>query len=166
VSDLRLLKTFSSLLKKKKKKCPRITRYKLVTTTRTTDGHLIVTRLIPWMRTGKNYVWMASLAAGKSRRQINDWLLRRTRRKRVQQFDRQLTGLGGTQASSIALRQVYVWLTKIPPGDMIMFNCESAKAEKQMKAWQKWINRHNPDLLFDVDHSTKSFYIYKPRIIE
>jgi hypothetical protein len=109
---------------------------------------------------------MASLAAGKSRRQINDWLLRRTKRKRVQRLDRQLTGLGGTQASSIALRQVYVWLTKIPPGDMIMFNCESAKAEKQMKIWMKWINRHNPDLLFDVDQNTKSFYIYKPKSIE
>jgi hypothetical protein len=138
----------------------------MVTTTRTADGHLIVTRLIPWLRTGNCYVWMASLAAGKSRRQINDWLVRRTKRKRVQQLDRQLTGVGGTQASAIALRQVYVWLEKIPAGDMIMFYCESAKAEKQMRIWMKWIERHNPELLCDIDHSTKSFYIYKPRIIE
>ena len=166
MSDLRHLNTFSSLLKKKKKKCKRITRHKIVTTTKTDQGHLIVTRLIPWLRTGKNYVWMASLAAGKSRRQINDWLSRRTKRKRVQQFDQHLSGLGGTRANSIAMRQLYVWLEQIPAGDMLCFRCESAKAEKQMKIWQKWIDRHDPNLLSDIDTSTKSFYIYKPRIIE
>lgn len=134
----------------------------MVTTTRMEQGHFIVTRLIPWLRIGKSYVWMASLAAGKSRRQINDWLMRRTRRKSVQQLDRTLTGLGGNTASAIALRQLYVWLRVLPDGDMIMFHCESAKAEKQMNTWIKWINRHNPELLFSIDVNTKSFYIYKP----
>jgi hypothetical protein len=125
VSDLRQL-TFASLIKKKK--CKRIKRKKLVTTLRLKNGAIAVTRLIPWICIGKNYAWMASLAVGKSRRQINDWLMRRTKRKRVQKLDNNLTGLGGNSGHAIALRQLYVWLDVLPPGDMVMFYCESSEA--------------------------------------
>jgi hypothetical protein len=54
----------------------------------------------------------------------------------------------------------------IGEGDIIMFYCESAKIEKQMKVWKKWILRHNPDLLHSIDEETKSFYIYKPMSLE
>lgn len=109
---------------------------------------------------------MASLAVGKSRRQINDWLGRRSRRKRVQKLHRNLTGLGANSGHAIALRQLYVWLEKVAEGDIIMFYCESAEAERQMKIWKKWILRHNPDLLHSIDEETKSFYIYKPMSLE
>jgi hypothetical protein len=163
VSDLRQL-SFSSLVKKKK--CKRIKRKKLVKTLRLENGAIAVTRLIPWIHTGKSYAWMASLAVGKSRRQINDWLKRRTRRKRVKQLDNNLTGLGGNAGHAIALRHLYTWLAVIPPGDMVMFYCQSAEAERQMVIWKKWINRHHPNLLYSIDEETKSFYIYKPHDIE
>jgi hypothetical protein len=109
---------------------------------------------------------MASLAVGKSRRQINDWLMRRSKRSRVQKLNVNLTGLGGNSGHAIALRQLYVWLDVVPEGDIIMFYCESADAERQMKIWKKWILRHNPDLLYSIDEETKSFYIYKPMSLE
>jgi len=109
---------------------------------------------------------MASLAAGKSRRQINDWLMRRSRRSRVRKFDTNLSGQGGNTSHAIALRQLYVWLRYIPDGDMILFYCESAEAERQMNLWEKWINRHHPWLIYTIDRETKCFYFYKPRRIE
>lgn len=163
MSDVRQL-TFSSLVKKKQ--CKRIKRKKLVKTVHLENGAIAVTRLIPWIRIGKSYAWMASLAVGKSRRQINDWLMRRTRRKRVKRLDNKLTGLGGNAGQAIALRHLYAWLAVIPPGDMVMFYCESAEAERQMVIWKKWINRHHPNLLYSIDKETKSFYIYKPHHIE
>jgi hypothetical protein len=164
VSDLRRL-SFSSLLKKKKK-CKRIKRKKQVHTTVLKNGAIAVTRLIPWIRIGKNYAWIASLAVGKSRRQINDWMQRRSRRKRVHKLNCNLTGLGSNQGQAIAIRQVQQWLQVVGEGDIIMFYCESAKIEKQMKVWKKWILRHNPDLLHSIDEETKSFYIYKPMSLE
>jgi hypothetical protein len=164
VSNLRGL-NFSSLLNKKKK-CVRIKRKKLIHTIILKSGAIAVIRLIPWIRIGKNYAWMVSLAVGKSRRQINDWLKRRSKRKRVQKLNINLTGLGGNSGQAIALRQLYVWLAVIPKGDMIMFYCESADAERQMMIWKKWILRHNSDLLYSIDEETKSFYIYKSMSLE
>ena len=163
MSDLRRL-NFGSL--SKKKKCKRIKRKKLVQTFIEESGVITVTRLTPWMHIGKSYVWIVSLAVGKSRRQINDWLMRRCKRRRVLQFDNHLTGLGGNKGQAIAVRQLSVWLDVIPEGDMIVFICESAEPERQMKVWKKWILRHNPDLLFSIDEETKSFYIYKPMSLE
>lgn len=109
---------------------------------------------------------MASLAVGKSRRQINDWLKRRSKRKRVQKLNCNLTGLGANQGQAIAIRQVQYWLEVIEKGDMIMFYCESAKADKQLKIWEKWITKHHPNFLYSIDPETKSFYIYKPMSLE
>jgi hypothetical protein len=103
---------------------------------------------------------------GQSRRQINDWLMRRCRRRRVLQFDQYLTGLGGNRGQAIAVRQLCTWLDVIPEGDMIVFICESAEPERQMRVWKKWILRHNADLLPSIDEETKSFYIYKPMSLE
>lgn len=163
MSDLRGL-SFKSLFKKKK--CKRVKRKKLVQTFIEKNGVITVTRLLPWMRIGKNYAWIVSLAVGKSRRQINDWLMRRCRRRRVLQFDQHLTGLGGNRGQAIAIRQLCTWLDVIPEGDMLVFICESAEPERQMKVWKKWILRHNPDLLPSIDEETKSFYIYKPMSLE
>ena len=38
------------------------------------DGLLLKMRLIPWIPTKKGCVWLASLAVGRSKRQINDWM--------------------------------------------------------------------------------------------
>lgn len=84
----------------------------------------------------------------------------------MQKFDADLSGCGGNTAHAIALRQLYVWLDKIPENDMIFFYCESAEAERQMNLWIKWINRHHPNLGYSVDEETKSFYIYKPLSLE
>lgn len=127
---------------------------------------MVVTRLMPWIRIGKNYAWIVSLAVGKSRRQINDWLLRRTRKKSVQRLDKNLTGLGGNFGQAIAVRHLQLWLNSIPEGDMLVFRCESAKPEKQMKVWNKWISKHHPDIIYSVDENLKSFYFYKSHTIE
>lgn len=159
MSDLRGL-NFRSLLKKKK--CPRIKRKKHVKTFAGKNGAIVVTRLIPWIRIGKTYAWIASLAAGKSRRQINDWLMRRTKRRRVRKMNVNLTGLGGNSAHAIALRQLHFWLDYVPENDVIVFYCESADAKRQMYIWRKWINKHYPDLLYELDENFKCFYVYKP----
>ena len=163
MSDLRGL-SFRSLIKKKK--CKRVKRKKLVQTFIEKNEVITVTRLLPWMPIGKNYAWIVSLAVGKSRRQINDWLMRRCRRRRVLQFDQHLTGLGGYKSQAFAARQLSVWLDVIPEGDMIVFICESAEPERQMKVWKKWLLRHEPNLLSSIDEETKSFYIYKPMSLE
>jgi hypothetical protein len=123
-------------------------------------------KLTPWLRIGKSCAWIVSLISGKSRRQINDWLSRKTKRSRVKRADQRLTGLGGNLAQSIAVRQLHVWIDLIPPGDMLVFRCESAKPDKQLRVWQKWIERHHPALLIDVEEDSKSFYIYKRRYVE
>jgi hypothetical protein len=164
VSDLRQL-SFQSLLKKKK--CPRIKRRKLVATLKKKNQKIIiVTRLIPWMFTGKSCVWIASLGAGKSRRQINDWLSQRVKKRSVKMFASRLTGLGGYFAQATAFRNVCKWVDKIPAGDMIVFMCESANPEKQMNAWSKWISKHDKGLTCAMNMELKSFYIYKPRSLE
>lgn len=156
--------SFSSLLNKKP--CVRIKRKKIVTTTKTPNNYLVVTRLIPWIRIGKNYAWMGSLATAKGRRQINDWLARKTRRKSVQYLDNNLTGRDGNLVQAIIIRQVYKWFQLIPEGDMILFHCESTDPERQMRVWSKWIRRHNWDIPFDIDENTKTFYIWKPYGLE
>ena len=44
------------------------------------DGQLLKMRLLPWIRTEKGCVWLASLAIGRSKRQINDWMDRRKKK--------------------------------------------------------------------------------------
>ena len=55
-------------------------------------NYLMKLRLISWIKTSTGTIWLASLAAGKSKRQINDWLNKRARTKRVQKLDSNLTG--------------------------------------------------------------------------
>ena len=123
------------------------------------------TRLIPWIRTGKTVVWLASVANSKSKRQINDWMKRRKNR-RTRQLDGNLTGKAGNKIQVIAIRALHEWMALIPPGDSIVFRCESADPERQFRVWKKWILRHNWDLNPEIDEDLKSFFFYKPRDIE
>lgn len=163
MSHLRHL-SFQALLKKKK--CKRVKRKKQVLTTHLPNKVQIVVKLTPWLRIGKNCAWIVSLISGKSRRQINDWMLRKTKRARVKKADQHLTGLGGNLAQSIAVRQLHKWIALVPEGDILVFRCESAKPGKQLRIWKKWIERHHPTLLIDIEEDSKSFYIYKPRCVE
>jgi hypothetical protein len=154
---------FSSLLPKTRRVRPR--RKKIATYHRLEGGFLVKTRLIPWLRTEKNCIWLASVAVSKSARQINDWMLRRKNR-RTRQLDGSLTGKAGNKVQAIAIRAMYEWMDRIPPGDSIVFRCESADPERQFKVWKRWILRHNWDLQPDIDEELKSFFFYKPRGIE
>ena len=98
-------------------------------------------RLIPWMRTQNNCVWLASLAVGKSKKQINDWLQQRKKRS-VNRLSSKLTGKLGPRTQALAIRQVRQWIGELPPGDSLCLRCESALPEKQFQVWKKWFTKH------------------------
>ena len=115
-------------------------------------------RLSPWIYTENGCVWLASLAASKSKRQINDWMERR-KNTRVRHLDISLTGKIGIRLQIIAMRQVRQWAKELPVGDSMTMCCESAKPEKQFRAWKKWFeNREDPNWKISEEH--KSFFFY------
>jgi hypothetical protein len=118
-----------------------IKRHKKVFTKHLPGNYLVVMRLLPWIRTQDGCVWLASLAVGKSRRQINDWLKRKTKRKNVRRLDSCLTGRHANRIQAIGIQQVRQWMQELPPGDSITLRCESAKPDKQFRVWKKWFQR-------------------------
>jgi len=121
-------------------------------------------RLIPWIRTEKGCVWLASLAVGKSKRQLNDWLNKR-KKKSVSRLSSILTGKLGTRVQAIAVRQVRQWIIEIPGGDSVCMRCESALPDKQFRVWKRWFLSHE-DPRWEISDEYKSFFFYKPRVIE
>lgn len=119
-------------------------------------------RLLPWMRTPYGCVWLASLAVGKSRRQINDWLKRKTKRKNVRRLDSCLTGKHSNLSQAIGIQQVRRWVCELPPGDSIVLRCESAKPDKQFRVWKKWFQRWE-DVRWEPSEEFRSFFYYKPK---
>jgi len=142
-----------------------IKRKKKVFTKCLPGNYLVVMRLLPWMRTQYGCVWLASLAVGKSRRQINDWLKRKTRRKNVRRLDSCLTGRHSNRIQAIGIQQVRQWMQELPPGDSITLRCESAKPDKQFRVWKKWFQRWE-DARWDINKEFKSFFYYKPRLVK
>ena len=128
-------------------------------------GHLVVMRLLPWMRTRNGCIWLASIATGKSRRQINDWLKRKTKNRRVRRLDSHLTGKHANLVQAIAIQQVRRWVQELPPGDSITLRCESAKPDKLFRVWKKWFQRWE-DKRWDINEEFKSFFYYKKTLIE
>jgi len=116
-------------------------------------------RLIPWIRTTKGCVWLASLAVSKSKRQINDWMDRR-KNTRVRRLDTSLTGKIGNGVQAIAIRQVRKWVNELPEGHSMTLRCESALPEKQFRVWQKWFKKHE-DIEWEINKDFKSFFFYK-----
>lgn len=151
---------FGQLIEKKPK--VRIKRRRVATYHQLADGYLAKTRLIPWLKVDKTCVWLASVAVGKSKRQINDWMWRK-KNSRTRRLDGNLTGRAGNKVQAIAIRALHEWFAFIPPGDSIVFRCESADPEKQFRVWKKWILRHDYVLQPEIDEELKSFYFYKPR---
>ena len=122
-------------------------------------------RLLPWIYTEGGCVWLASLAVGKSRRQINDWLKRKTKKKNVRRLDSCLTGKYSNLSQAIAIQQVRRWVQELPPGNSITLRCESAKPDKQFRVWKKWFQRWE-DKKWDINEEFKSFFYYKPRPVK
>jgi hypothetical protein len=119
----------------------RLRRNKKIKTIALPQGMVLKLRLIPWMRTQNNCVWLASLAVGKSKKQINDWLQQRKKRS-VNRLSSKLTGKLGPRAQALAIRQVRQWIGELPPGDSLCLRCESALPEKQFQVWKKWFTKH------------------------
>jgi hypothetical protein len=142
-----------------------IKRSKKVFTKYLPGNYLVVMRLLPWMRTSYGCVWLASLAVGKSRRQINDWLKRKTKRKNVRRLDSCLTGRHSNRIQAIGIQQVRQWMQELPPGDSITLRCESAKPDKQFRVWKKWFQRWE-DARWDINQEFKSFFYYKPKLVK
>ena len=124
-------------------------------------GIHVKVRLIPWIRTTSGCVWLASMAASKSQRQINDWLNRR-KSKRVRRLDTNLTGKTGNLTQAIAIRFTRQMQTWIPPGDSVAFRCESAKSDKQFRVWAKWFLKHEKDDWL-IDEENKAFFFYREK---
>jgi hypothetical protein len=118
-------------------------------------------RLVSWMRTPTGTIWLASLAVSKSKRQINDWMNRRTRTKRVKRLDSNLTGRLTVKLMLQVMEQVHVWCDELSNGDMFVFNCESAEPQKQFRVWGKWLNRKERGYTWTPNNELLSFYFYK-----
>ena len=140
----------------------KIQRRKKVSTYRLTGGYLVVLRLLPWIHTENGCVWLASLAVGKSRRQINDWLKRKTKKKRVRRLDSYLTGRHANLVQGLGVYKLRDWVRELPPGDSITLRCESANPDKQFRVWKKWFQRKEATG-WDINEEFKSFFYYKKR---
>jgi hypothetical protein len=140
-------------------------RRKKVFTRHLDGGHLVVMRLLPWMRTENGCIWLASIAAGKSRRQINDWLKRKTRKRKVRRLDSHLTGKHANLVQGIGIYKLRDWVHELPPGDSIVLRCESAKPNKQFQVWKKWFQRKE-SVTWEANEEFKSFFYYKPRLVK
>ena len=138
----------------------KIQRRKKVSTYRLTGGYLVVLRLLPWIHTENGCVWLASLAVGKSRRQINDWLKRKTKKKRVRRLDSYLTGRHANLVQGLGVYKLRDWVRELPPGDSITLRCESANPDKQFRVWKKWFQRKEA-IGWDINEEFKSFFYYK-----
>ena len=110
-------------------------------------------------------MWLASLAAGKSRRQINDWLKRKTKKRRVRRLDLSLTGKHANLVQGIGVYKLRDWVRELPPGDSIALRCESAKPDKQFQVWKKWFQRKE-SVTWEANEEFKSFFYYKPRLVK
>jgi hypothetical protein len=125
----------------------------------------MVLRVLPWIRTENGCVWVVSMAVSKSRRQINDWLKRKTKRKNVCRLDSSLTGRHSNLVQSIGVRKLRNWMQELPPGDSLVLRCESAKPDKQFQVWKKWFQRKE-SVTWKAHEEFKSFFYYKPRLVK
>jgi hypothetical protein len=137
----------------------RIQKKKKVFTKVIGKNQLLKMWLKPWIYTTKGCVWLASLAVSKSKRQLNDWVVRK-QNTRVRQLDMSLTGSIGNGVQAIAIRQVRQWVNELPRGHSIALRCESALPEKQFRVWKKWFERHE-DMGWEINEEYKSFFFYK-----
>lgn len=125
------------------------------------DGYLCRIRIIPWIRVENNYIWLVSLAVGKSNRQINDWMNKR-KNKRSRLLSQKMTGKVGPLVQSFAVNQLRKWVDEHPGGDSITFKCESVEAEKQFRVWKLYFSRKCSSRWTPIEEDL-AFYFYKYR---
>ena len=125
------------------------------------ESYFMKLRLISWMRTPSGTIWLASLAVGKSKRQLNDWMSRRIRTKRVNRLDSNLTGKLTVKLMLQVMDQVHIWCDELVNGDMFVFNCESADPQKQFRVWGRWLNKKERGYTWVENKELLSFYFYK-----
>ena len=142
-----------------------IRRHKKVFTKHLPGNYLVVMRLLPWIHTENGCVWLASLAVGKSRRQINDWLKRKTKKRRVRRLDSYLTGSHANLVQGLGVYKLRDWEQELMPGDSITLRCESANPDKQFRVWKKWFQRKEA-AGWDINEEFKSFFYYKPKQVK
>ena len=123
-------------------------------------------RLVLWIPTATGKIYLLSLAAGKSKRQLNDWMNKRTRKKQVQKLSSNLTGKLSYFLLLRVMHQIHAWCDQLIPGDMVVFNCESAKPEKQFRAWGKWLTTKDSKCKWISNPKFLSFYFYKHMNLE
>ena len=135
----------------------RTTRAKKVMITRIGD-HILKVRLTPWMYTDDGVIWLASMALGKSMRQINDWMNRKENKRR-RLMDSSLIGKSAMKPQLKAMYQIRKWMKEIPVGDSINLRCESALSDKQFRVWKKWFEKHeDPNWIANPKWKTLFFY--------
>ena len=120
--------------------------------------HILKARLMPWMYTDDGVVWLASMALGKSMRQINDWMSRKENRRR-RLMDSSLIGRDAMKPQLMVMYQIRKWMKEIPVGDSINLRCESALSDKQFRVWKKWFEKHeDPNWIANPKWKTLFFY--------
>ena len=135
----------------------RTTRANKVMITRIGD-HILKARLMPWIYTDDGVVWLASMALGKSMRQINDWMNRKENRRR-RLMDSSLIGRDAMKPQLMVMYQIRKWMKEITVGDSINLRCESALSEKQFRVWKKWFEKHeDPNWIANPKWKTLFFY--------
>ena len=125
------------------------------------ESYLMKLRLVSWMQTPVGTIWLASLAVGKSKRQLNDWMNRRTRKKQVRCLDFNLTDKLTVKLMLQVMKQVHAWCDELNNGDMFVFNCESAEPQKQFRVWGKWLSKKEHAYTWIPNEELLSFYFYK-----
>ena len=127
--------------------------------TRKTNKGIFKVRLVPWSKVNKNYIWLFSFGCSKSKRQLNDWLNKRSN-KRAKKLSSQLSGNSGLLPHGFAICQLRTWIQELPLGDSIFFACESKEKIKQFNSYVKWFTRHEASG-WHVDHALLLFHYIK-----
>ena len=105
-----------------------------------------------------HWVWKFGFAVSKSKRQLNDWNEERgNRRSRL--LHSQITGKGGMKTIIQGFHHVLLMRWNLEPGDCLFIDCTSAEADKQFKAFSRWL-RYHPD--WEVDYHNKKFWWHRP----
>jgi len=108
--------------------------------------------------TGK--VWLVGWAIGKSNRQINDWMCRKSKRLRVYKLSTNKPKKRNQHAHWISINIMRKWLKELPEGDGMAIRCEASSSDKQFRVWKKWFKKNeDPDWKISDEH--KSFFFYK-----
>jgi hypothetical protein len=141
----------------------RISRH-LTTSTFTVGNQLCKVFLDPISEYRPGYwVWNVGFAAGKSRRQLNDWYNRRKNR-RQRSLDRKIGSVSGLKtAPALGAKEVLRLRWNIQPGDAIMLDCTSGDPERQFRAFIRWLRKH-PEWV--IDYEKREFFWYRPPYVD